>query len=180
MTAANVVTILRIILVPILVVLLLTEMQNRELIAFIVFIIAAVSDALDGYLARKLDEVTDLGKFLDPLADKLLVAGTLIALVSLGKAETWVATIIILREIFMTGFRVYFLVNDASFSSLWSAKFKTFFQVSAIAALIIGRKLPTADIFFQAGTVILYLAAALSIYSAIEYIVKYSKFSKDK
>ena len=178
MTAANIVTIIIIVLVPILVVLLLTELSNRELIAFIVFIIAAVSDALDGYLARKFNAVTELGKFLDPLADKLLVAGTLIALVSLGKAETWVATVIILREIFMTGFRVYFLVNDSSFSSSWTAKFKTFFQVTAIAILIIGRKPPNPDFLFHAGTAILYLAAALSIYSAIIYIVNYTKFSK--
>ena len=102
MTTANIITIIRIILVPFFLVILLTEMQNKEFIAFAIFVIAAVTDALDGYFARKYNEVSDLGKFLDPLADKLLVSAALIALVYLQEVETWVAAIIILRELFIS------------------------------------------------------------------------------
>ncbi|MCK4836459.1 MAG: CDP-diacylglycerol--glycerol-3-phosphate 3-phosphatidyltransferase, partial [Candidatus Aminicenantes bacterium] len=109
MNWANIITIMRIILVPIFLVILLTEMENKEIFAFIIFIIAAISDGIDGYIARKYHQVTELGKFLDPLADKLLVSAALLALVYLQIVETWIAAIIILREFFITAFRFYFL-----------------------------------------------------------------------
>lgn len=180
MTTANLVTISRIVLIPFLLVILLTEMQNKEIFAFLIFITAAITDTLDGYIARKYNQVTDLGKFLDPLADKLLVSATLIAMVNLELVETWVATVIILREISITGFRFYFLVNHSSFSSSWPAKFKTVFQIVALGILILCKKLPYAQLLFTIGTIILYFATFLTIYSGIEYIVKYSKTSKEQ
>ncbi|MCP5107576.1 MAG: CDP-diacylglycerol--glycerol-3-phosphate 3-phosphatidyltransferase, partial [bacterium] len=102
MTIANIITTGRILLVPIFLVILLTEMQNKEIIAFLIFLVASITDAVDGYFARKLDQVTELGKFLDPLADKLLIAAALLALVHQGKVAAWVAAVIILREIFIT------------------------------------------------------------------------------
>jgi len=89
MTTANLITIIRIVMVPFFLVILLTEMQNKEIIAFAIFVVAAVTDSLDGYIARKFNQVSDLGKFLDPLADKLLVSAALIALVYLQEVETW-------------------------------------------------------------------------------------------
>ncbi|MCK4766550.1 MAG: CDP-diacylglycerol--glycerol-3-phosphate 3-phosphatidyltransferase [Candidatus Aminicenantes bacterium] len=180
MNAANVITILRIILVPIFLVILLTEMENKEIFAVIVFIIAAISDALDGYIARKYDQVTELGKFLDPLADKLLIAGALLALVHLGKVETWVATVIILREIFITGFRFYFLVKDSMFSASWLAKKKTTFQLVSVSLIILSEKLPYREIVFQAATILLYMAVILTIYSGVEYVLKYSNALKEE
>lgn len=180
MTAANIVTILRIVLVPILLVILLTELQNKEIIAFIIFVIAAISDAVDGYIARKFNQVTELGKFLDPLADKLLVSATLLALVKLELVETWVAAIIILREIFITGFRFYFLVKDSSFASSWIAKYKTTFQIVSISILILCKVLPYSEILYTIGTVLLYIAVILTIYSGVDYIFKYSKLSKEE
>ncbi len=178
MTKANIITLLRILLVPIFLVILLTEMENKEIIAFIVFLIASISDAFDGYIARKFDQVTDLGKFLDPIADKLLISAALIALVSLNEIETWAAAVIILREIFMTAFRLYFFMKEASFSASKIAKNKTLFQIIAVSIFIIYKKLPYPEYLHKIGTIVLYIAVFLTVYSAIEYIIKYSKSLK--
>lgn len=178
MTKANIITLLRILLVPIFIVVLLTEMENKEIIAFIVFLFAAISDAFDGYIARKFDQVTDLGKFLDPIADKLLISAALVALVSLGEIETWAAAVIILREIFMTAFRFYFYMKEASFSASKIAKNKTLLQIIAISVFIIYKKLPYPDLLYKIGTIILYFAVFLTVYSAVEYIIKYSRVIK--
>lgn len=178
MTTANIITIVRIVMVPFFLVILLTEMQNKEIIAFAIFVIAAVTDSLDGYIARKFNEVSDLGKFLDPLADKLLVSAALIALVYLQEVETWVAAIIILRELFISAFRFYFLINNASFSASVPAKLKTTFQIVALSILIICRKLPFADPLHILGTVVLYIAVFLTVYSGGEYVIRFSRSAK--
>lgn len=180
MNLANIITIIRIILVPIFLVILLTTMENKEIFAFIIFIIAAVSDGIDGYIARKYDQVTELGKFLDPLADKLLVSAALLALVYLQEVETWVAAAIILREIFITAFRFYFLVKDSTFAASWIAKKKTLFQIISISVLILYGKIPFyQNVLKQTGTVLLYFATFLTVYSGLEYLIKYSKGLKD-
>jgi CDP-diacylglycerol--glycerol-3-phosphate 3-phosphatidyltransferase len=178
MTKANIITIIRIIMVPFFLVILLTEMQNKEFIAFAIFVIAAITDSLDGYVARKYNQVTDLGKFLDPLADKLLVASALIAMVYLQEVETWVAAIIILREIFISAFRFYYLVNNASFSASVPAKIKTTFQIIALAILIIYRKLPYANYLHILGIAVLYIAVFLTVYSGAEYVIRFSRQSR--
>ena len=178
MTKANIITIVRIIMVPFFLVILLTEMQNKEFIACAIFVIAAVTDSLDGYVARKYNQVSDLGKFLDPMADKLLVSAALIALVYLQEVETWVAAIIILRELFISVFRFYYLVNNASFSASVPAKFKTTFQIVALAILIIYRKLPFSDILHLLGTAVLYIAVFLTVYSGAEYVIRLSRQPK--
>jgi CDP-diacylglycerol--glycerol-3-phosphate 3-phosphatidyltransferase len=178
MTTANIITIARIVLVPFVLVVLLTEMQNKEIFAFVIFVFAAVTDALDGYIARKLNEVSDLGKFLDPLADKLLISAALIALVYLQEVETWAAAIIILRELFISALRFYFLVNNASFSASLPAKLKTTFQIVALSILIIYRKLPFSSFLYQLGTVVLYIAIFLTVYSGAEYVIRFSRSEK--
>lgn len=181
MKLANIITILRIILVPIFLVILLTEMENKEIFAFIVFIVASISDGIDGYIARKYNQVTELGTFLDPIADKLLISAALLALVYLEVVETWIAAIIILREIFITAFRFYFFVKDSQFSASWLAKKKTLFQIISISMLIIYNKVPVySQLFKEIGTLILYAAAFLSVYSGIEYLIKFSKNFKGK
>jgi len=180
MTLANFITIGRIIMVPIFLVILLTEMENKEILAFIIFLIASITDAFDGYFARKLNQITELGKFLDPLADKLLVTAALLALVYLEIAAAWAAAIIIIREIFITAFRFYFLIKDNAFSASWLAKKKTIFQLVAIGILIIYPKLPYPEVFHNIGTTTLYGAVFLTIYSAVEYVLKYSKLAKSR
>jgi len=180
MSLANLITITRILLVPIFLVILLTEMENKEIFAFVIFLIAAISDGIDGYVARKYNQVTGLGKFLDPLADKLLVSAALLALVYLQVVETWIASVIILREILISAFRFYFLVKDASFSASWLAKKKTLMQIISISILIIYTKIPWyQEIIRQVGTVLLYIAAFLSVYSGVEYVIKYSQRIKE-
>jgi len=175
MTLANVITIGRIVLVPIFLVILLTEMENKEIIAFLIFLVASVTDAVDGYFARKYNQITELGKFLDPLADKLLVTAALLALVYLDYVDAWVAAVIILREILITGFRFYYMVKESAFSTSWLAKKKTFVQVVAIGMLIVHPKVPYPHLVWEIGTVILYAAVFLTIYSGVEYVMKYSR-----
>ncbi len=180
MTIANVITVFRIMLVPVFLVFLLTKMPNSEVIAFIIFCLAAISDGVDGFIARKFNQISEVGKFLDPLADKLLIAGALIALSSMDRIETWVAAVIILREIFITAFRFYFLWNKTAFSTSSFAKKKTFFQILAIGLLIIYPKLPEPDVFFVIGNILLYVSLFLALYSGIEYMVKFSRTTKNK
>jgi CDP-diacylglycerol--glycerol-3-phosphate 3-phosphatidyltransferase len=179
MTTANMITIVRIIMVPFVLVILLTKMQNKEIIAFAIFVTAAITDSIDGYIARKFNEVSSLGKFLDPLADKLLVSAALIALVYLQEVETWAVAIIILRELFISAFRLYFLINNASFSASIPAKLKTTFQIVAIAILILYRKMPYANYFYKLGTAVLYIAVFLTIYSGAEYVIRFSRSLKE-
>lgn len=180
MNIANIITIFRIIIVPIFIVILLTEMQNKEIIACVIYSIAAISDAVDGYIARKYNQITDLGKFLDPLADKFLIAGALLALVHLGQVEAWVAAVIILREIFIIGFRFYFLVKESSFSASWLAKYKTAFQNVSIALIIVSGKLPHREIIFKIGTGLLYVAVVLTVYTGAQYVIKKSRTIKEE
>jgi CDP-diacylglycerol--glycerol-3-phosphate 3-phosphatidyltransferase len=180
MTLANIITIIRIIMVPIFLVILLTEMENKEIIAFIIFVSASVTDALDGYVARKYNQVTQLGKFLDPLADKLLVTAALIALIYLQYVETWVASIIIFRELLISAFRYYYLVNDNSFSASKAAKRKTFVQIVALSLIIIHPKLPFSDYVFWGGTILLYLSVVLTVYSGVDYLMKFASPSRQK
>jgi len=181
MKLANIITILRIILVPIFLVILLTEMENKEIFALIVFVVASISDGIDGYIARKYNQITELGKFLDPIADKLLISAALLALVYLEVVETWIAAIIILREIFILAFRFYFFVKDSQFSASWLAKKKTLLQIISISILIIYNKVPVySDIVKEIGTWLLYLAAFLTVYSGVEYLIKFSKNVKGK
>jgi CDP-diacylglycerol--glycerol-3-phosphate 3-phosphatidyltransferase len=150
-------------------------MQNKEIIAFLIFLVASITDAVDGYFARKLNQITELGKFLDPLADKLLISAALLALVSQGYVEAWIAAVIILREIFITAFRFYFLVKENTFSASWIAKKKTLFQIIAVSLLILHPRLPYAKTILVIGTFVLYFALFLTVYSAIEYVIKYSR-----
>ncbi len=165
-------------MIPIIIVILLAEMENREILAFIIFVLAAITDAVDGYVARKYNEVSDLGKFLDPLADKLLVSAALIALVYLNLVATWVATILILREIVISTFRFYSLTQKSSFGASIPAKLKTTLQVVAIAILIIHRKLPFSSELKIIATYLLYIAVAFSLYSGGEYLLRMNKILK--
>lgn len=180
MTIANLITIGRIVLVPIFLVILMTEMNNKEIIAFIVFLVASITDAVDGYFARKLNQITELGKFLDPLADKLLIVAALLALLYLDYVAAWVAAVIILREIFITAFRFYYMVKDATFAASWLAKKKTLVQIIAISLLILHPELPYAETIFDIATIILYFAVFLTVYSGIEYVIKYTRTTSVK
>jgi len=159
----NVLTVLRILAVPVLVVALLDETPNGDLIAAIVFALAALSDGLDGYIARRRRSVTTFGKLMDPLADKLLIVAALIALVSLERLAAWIAMVIIAREIAVTGLRGVAAEKGVVIAASWLGKVKTSLQVAAIFALIIWDPAPAAV------DVLVYAAVAVTVISGADY-----------
>jgi CDP-diacylglycerol--glycerol-3-phosphate 3-phosphatidyltransferase len=132
----NVLTVLRILLVPVLVVALTTETKNGDTLAAIVFALAALTDGLDGYIARSRKSITTFGKVMDPIADKMLITAALIALVSLDRLAAWVAMVIIAREFAVSSLRVAAAAEGAIIPASSLGKIKTVIQVVAVMALI--------------------------------------------
>ena len=159
----NVLTILRILLVPVIVVALLGETPNGDALAAGVFALAAITDGLDGYIARRRQDVTTFGKLMDPLADKALIIAALVSLVSLGRLAAWVAMVIIARELAVTGLRAVAAEQGVVIAASWLGKVKTALQVAAVFALIIWNPSPTAV------DVLVYLAVAATVISGADY-----------
>lgn len=141
MNLPNTLTLARILMVPILVVVLMTRMSQFEIIGVLVFWAASITDLLDGYLARKHNQITTLGKLLDPLADKLLVAGALLSLVELGMAPAWMVFIILAREMAVTGLRGIASEEGITIAADRLGKWKLGLQIASISCLILGPKL---------------------------------------
>jgi CDP-diacylglycerol--glycerol-3-phosphate 3-phosphatidyltransferase len=159
----NVLTVLRILAVPVIVVALLDETPNGDALAAAVFALAALTDGLDGYIARSRDSVTTFGKLMDPLADKLLIVAALVSLVSLGRLAAWVAMVIIAREFAVTGLRAVAAERGVVISASWLGKVKTALQVAAVFALIIWDPAPVAV------DVLVYAAVAATVISGADY-----------
>lgn len=138
MTTASKVTIARIILIPIFMVVLLLDYQYSNIVALVIFAVASVTDAVDGYIARHYNQVTDLGKFLDPLADKLLVTAAILVFVSRGQMSSWVAMIIISREFAVTGLRLIAVTKGRVIAAAMSGKIKTCVSIIAICIMLTG------------------------------------------
>jgi CDP-diacylglycerol--glycerol-3-phosphate 3-phosphatidyltransferase len=160
----NVLTMLRILLVPVLVVALLDETANGDLLAAIVFALASATDAVDGYLARTRNDITTFGKLMDPIADKLLIISALVALVSLERLPGWVAMVIIARELTVTVTRMHATQQGVVIAANWWGKAKTIVQVAAIFAVIVAGE-PTPA--WVDGLV--YAAVAITIVSGVDY-----------
>jgi cardiolipin synthase len=173
----NLLTWLRILLIPVFVTVFYLSDNTlnphlKNLIATGVFLLAAVTDWLDGYLARKLNQSSAFGAFLDPVADKLMVAAALILLVELGRADAVIAFVIIGREITISALREWMAKVGESKSTAVSmlGKIKTTFQMSAIALLLYHERLAGLD--FQAiGSLLLYMAALLTLWSMGYYLM---------
>jgi len=161
----NVLTLLRILAVPVLVVALLDETPDGDVIAAIVFALAAFTDGLDGYIARRRKQVTTFGKLMDPLADKLLVIAALVSLVSLDRLAAWVAMVIIARELAVTGLRSVAAERGVVIAASWMGKLKTALQIAAIFALI---AFDPAPVWVD---VLLYLAVAVTVISGVDYFL---------
>jgi CDP-diacylglycerol---glycerol-3-phosphate 3-phosphatidyltransferase len=161
----NVLTMLRILAVPVLVVALLDETPDGDVIAAAVFALAALTDGLDGYIARRREEVTTFGKLMDPLADKLLVIAALISLVSLDRLAAWIAMVIIARELAVTGLRSVAAERGVVIAASWLGKVKTLVQIAAIICLIAFDPSPVwVD-------VLLYVAVAVTVISGADYFL---------
>lgn len=177
MNLANKITISRICLIPIFVVFASVEIPYGNLIAAVIFIIAAATDGIDGYIARSRNQITTLGKFLDPLADKLLISAALICLVAVGKAAAWIVILIICREFAVTGMRSVAAAAGKIIAASPLGKIKTVSQIVALAFLflydspIFNTWLPE-NIGLIVGQVFLYLALFFTIYSGIDYFYR--------
>src|SRR4051794_32612832 len=159
----NVLTMLRILAVPVIVVALLGETPNGDALAAGVFALAALTDGLDGYIARRRREITTFGKLMDPLAGRVLIIAALVSLVSLDRLPAWVAMVIIARELAVTGLRAVAAERGVVIAASWMGKVKTILQVAAIFALIVQNPAPVwAD-------VLLYLAVAMTVISGADY-----------
>lgn len=171
MNLANKLTILRIFLVPIFMFFLLVKVPYGEYIAVLIFILAAATDSLDGYIARSRNQVTKFGKFMDPLADKLLVTAALISLVEMGKLSAWVAFVIIAREFAITGLRVLAASENITIAASFWGKIKTITQITAIIALLIDN-FPFKYIGFPFDSIMVAASVIFTIISGADYIYK--------
>jgi len=165
-------TLLRIFFVPLVVVLLLTSGRNMDLWAVVVFLLAATTDLLDGYLARKRGQVTSLGILLDPIADKLLTAAAFISLVYLHLISAWMAMIIIGREFAVSGLRAIASAEGFSLEVSELGKTKMVFQVVAITVIILERRLPLLRL---PGSVLLWMVVLFALASAGQYFISFWK-----
>src|SRR4051812_35184429 len=159
----NTLTVIRILLVPVVVVALLDETPNGDAIAAGVFALAAFTDTLDGYIARQRNAITTFGKLMDPIADKLLIAASLIALVSLDRLAAWIAMVIIAREFAVTGLRLVAAEQGVVIQASWLGKVKTMLQVVAIICLIAVEPAPLGV------DLLVYAAVAVTGISGADY-----------
>ena len=179
MNLPNKLTIFRVILIPFFVVFLLLDPSNQtyRYIADAIFIIASLTDMLDGKIARKYNLVTNFGKFMDPLADKLLVSAAMICLIATGQLAAWIVIVIISREFIISGFRLIASDNGIVIAASYWGKFKTVFQMLMIIVLIANIQMPFFTVF---GTILIYVALVLTIVSLIDYIVKNKDVLKEQ
>ncbi len=170
----NSITFFRVVLVPVLMAFLLVDVPYGDVFALVVFVIAAASDSLDGYLARRFRQTTVIGAFLDPLADKLIVTAALVSLVELGELSAWVAMVVIARELAVTGLRMVAAVQKMVIPASRWGKAKTASQMLAIAALIIEPRWLKPEWTLGGKSVTWYLVLlmlVLTVVSGVDYFV---------
>lgn len=173
----NLITMLRITVIPVLFLLLLDPGRVLSLVIAIFFIIAAITDLLDGYIARKYDIVTKAGKILDPIADKLIVSTAMILMIPLGRIPAWIVALIVMRDFAVDGIRhISTAGGGAIIAASKIGKQKTLAQVIAISALLIHYPIFGADAH-RVGIVVLYVALTLTIWSGLDYVLKFSKWA---
>lgn len=175
MNLPNKLTMFRVILIPFFVLFMLVDITSVDKwIALTIFIVASLTDLLDGKIARKYNLVTNFGKFMDPLADKLLVCSALICLVEMAKLPAWMVIVIIAREFIISGFRLIASDNGVVIAASYWGKFKTTFQMVMICLLI-------ADIAAISiiTNVIVWIALILTVVSLIDYLVKNKDVMKE-
>ncbi len=174
MNIPNALTVSRILVVPIIALLLIYDGVISSVIAATLFGAATITDVLDGYFARKLHIESDLGKLLDPLADKLLIATVMIMLIPLGRIPAWIVAVVIAREMAVTGLRGMASERSIIIAANWLGKYKTAFQSAAIIPLLV--HYPILGLQFQlAGEFFLWIALFFTIWSGVDYLVGYVK-----
>ena len=179
MNLPNKLTILRTIMIPVFLIFLYIPGlgMTGDIIAAAIFILASLTDLLDGKIARKYNLVTNFGKFMDPLADKLLVCSALIALVDLERIPAWIVIIIIAREFIISGFRLIASDNGVVIAASYWGKFKTASQMVTVILLVLNIQ---NTVFTVLGTVFIYISLVLTVVSLIDYIAKNKEVLKDQ
>ncbi len=179
MNLPNKLTIFRVILIPFFVFFMLAPYFNGygNYIAVAIFIIASLTDMLDGKIARKYNLVTNFGKFMDPLADKLLVCSALICLIETGQLASWIVVIIIAREFIISGFRLIASDNGVVIAASYWGKFKTVFQMIMVIVLILDIPNKFFDIL---GLVLIYISLLLTVISLFDYVIKNKNVLKEQ
>ncbi|MGA1843151.1 MAG: CDP-diacylglycerol--glycerol-3-phosphate 3-phosphatidyltransferase [bacterium] len=171
MNLPNKLSLIRILLVPLLVVFLLggkALTRWNDIIALVVFIVAAITDWLDGYIARNAKQVTTLGKFLDPVADKLLISAAFISLVEINRVPAWIVVIIVGREIMVTGMRSIAAAQQIIIPASRLGKYKVGFETAAIIALIL-------DLPYNVGIIAAWLAMTMAVISGADHLIRFKK-----
>jgi len=177
MNLPNSLTLARLLLIPVFLVLVSLESLYTDAIAAAVFVLSAVTDGLDGYYARKNKQVTLLGKFMDPLVDKLLISAALVVLVELGRLPGWIAVVIISREFAVTGLRSIAAAEGVIITASKLGKIKTVTQVIAITALFL-RDYPFSLIHLPFASIAMAVALLFTLCSGLDYFMKAWKFLK--
>lgn len=171
MNLANKITILRVLLVPLFIVFFYLDFQYSQYIALAIFIIASITDSIDGHIARRRNLVTTFGKFVDPLADKILTTSAFILLVGTGKIPSWVVIIILAREFIISGLRVLAASNGVTIAASKWGKIKTITQLIAIILLLLNN-FPFSYIGIQLDYIMLYISLFFTVLSGIDYVQK--------
>tara|TARA_B100002051_G_C16492678_1_gene513724 strand:- start:1 stop:543 length:543 start_codon:yes stop_codon:yes gene_type:complete len=173
MNLSNLLTLIRVAVIPIIVLCIYLKSPFFGWTAFILFCLASITDYFDGYLARLRNEITNFGTFLDPIADKLLVAAVILILTSKGVIADWEtipALIILLREITVSGLREYLASIKISIPVSRIAKLKTMLQLSSLALLILSESITNLFVIIYLGKIFLWIAGLLTLYTAYDYI----------
>jgi CDP-diacylglycerol--glycerol-3-phosphate 3-phosphatidyltransferase len=171
MNLANKITLIRILMIPLFIFFLYMDNPYFSLYAAAIFLVASFTDSLDGYIARRYNMITDFGKFVDPLADKLLVTAAIVALVDFGLIIPWIAVCILAREFIVTALRTLAAASGKIIAASWWGKAKTIVQMIGITILLLQPQFDSFDSTFIILT-INYLMGAITIWSGIDYLAK--------
>ncbi|MBD5556612.1 MAG: CDP-diacylglycerol--glycerol-3-phosphate 3-phosphatidyltransferase [Roseburia sp.] len=179
MNLPNKLTVMRVVLIPFFVFFLLAPYFEGygNYIATAIFVVASLTDMLDGKIARKYNLVTNFGKFMDPLADKLLVCSAMICLIEKGTLAAWIVIVIIAREFIISGFRLIASDNGIVIAASYWGKFKTTFQMLMVIVLILDIPNP---VFQMIGVILTYIALILTVISLVDYIAKNKDVLKEQ
>lgn len=182
MNTANKITLLRVALIPVFMILMLLNQPTTRIAALLIFIIAGVTDHIDGYVARKYNQITDFGKFMDPLADKIMVTSAMMILVAWGRMPSWAAIIIIAREFAVSGLRLVAAAKGDIIAAGFSGKVKTTVSIVAICFMITDG---VHDFVLIPGVMNVdilgyWLMIIVTVWSGIEYFVRNRKFLNAK
>ncbi len=176
MNLPNKLTILRVVMIPFFVLFMVVPLtgEGDKWIALALFIVASLTDLLDGHIARKYNLITNFGKFMDPLADKLLVCSALICLVELGRIPSWMVIVIIAREFIISGFRLIASDNGVVIAASYWGKFKTTFQMVMICLMI-----ANLGALHLVTDIVMWIALLLTVISLMDYLIKNKEIMKE-